>query len=119
MLKLALAALLIGAASAVSAPSPPHSRYCPVLVYEDYNYPPVVYRAVLLRDPSCRPDQVARIRKTSTLNLYRRYQPIRPEKGAWEIRATSDTVPDSALWTLLSWRWQFWDGETWQFAELR
>jgi len=95
------------------------SHYCPITVYRDYNLQPVSYRAVLLRETTCTLDQIARVRKTSGLNLGARYQPIRPEVGAWEVRAAASTVPPDQLWTLYSWRWQWFDGSTWRMAATR
>ena len=99
--------------------TPPLSPYCGVVIYEDLSLPPLAYKAVIVRDKTCRIDQVARLRKTSTMNLGARYQPIKPLKGAWELKATSSSIPGAEFWTLFSWRWQFWDGSAWQFAVVK
>jgi hypothetical protein len=120
MLKLALAALLIGAASAVSSPELPPT-YCPVEVLRDYELG-WAYYAQLRLTPPCPFGGVGRVRKTSTLSTRAQgnaYQPIRPETGAWTVTASGDNIPRSMQFTLYSWAWQYWTGKTWATAVIR
>ena len=106
MLKLALAALLLGAASA--APS----HYCRLVVYKDYQMG-FAYYVQLARAPECQPGQVARIRRSSTINVVRNgapYQPIDPPTGAWEVSEFGDNVPNGKQFT---YTWSTWDWEYW------
>ena len=116
MLKLALAALLIGAASA--APLPPY--YCPVTVYPDFNYV-VGYFASVRLSPGCPLDAYALVRKSSTLNTHLKgnpVQPVKPIKGGWLVRQTYDDIPNSEQFMFISstWVWQWYDGTKWQPA---
>ena len=112
MLKLALAALMIGAASAAVTDAPTPSHYCRLVVYKDYEMG-FAYYAQLALAPECTPGQVARVRRSSTLNVIRngaRYQPIDPANGAWEVTATGDNVPNGKQFT---YTWSTWDWEYW------
>ncbi|WP_407572155.1 hypothetical protein [Deinococcus altitudinis] len=117
MLKLALAALLLGAVSAVPLPKSPLS-YCAATVTRDYTLG-ITYLAIINRADTCAARQVTRLRKVSTLNLGARYAPIKPLTGAWTVTTIGSSVPASELWTLYSWRWQWWDGAGWVFSEER
>lgn len=119
MHRLALAALMVGTATSSAAPLPkPPPSYCPATVTRDYTLG-VTYLAVINRSKACTARQVARLRKVSTMNLGGRYAPIKPLTGAWSLTASGTTVPASELWTLYSWRWQWWDGAGWIFTEER
>jgi hypothetical protein len=119
MLKLALAALLIGAASA--APSPPALNTCPVVVLRDYELGWAYYAQIRLAS-DCPEGGSARVRKSSTLSTKvdrHAYQPIRPETGAWTVNRQGDNIPNSMQFTLYNWVWQFWNGKTWVEAVTR
>jgi hypothetical protein len=119
MLKLALAALLIGAASA--APLPPPPTNCAVVVLRDYELGWAYYAQVRLV-PECPEGGSARVRKTSTMSTKvngNPYQPIRPETGAWNVTRQGDNIPNSMQFTLYNWAWQYSDGQHWIFAETR
>jgi hypothetical protein len=68
MLKLAFAALLIGAASAVSSPELPPT-YCPVEVLRDYELG-WAYYAQLRLTPPCPFGGVGRVRKTYVISAW-------------------------------------------------
>lgn len=105
------AALLIPAAAIVVVTSPPG---CRLQVVPDYTWA-VTYKAVLRLSPGCPDDTALRVRKSSTQNVRRNgapYQPIKPEQGAWTFGRTS-TVPRNELWTVYSWRWEYYDPEAW------
>ena len=107
LLLLALGSLT--AAEAQVAPQPLPA--CHLRILRDYTLG-VTYKAVLRLSPGCRPGTVLRVRKSSTLNTRRGgapYQPIKPEAGAWELSASKTTIPARELWTLYSWRWEFYD----------
>ena len=119
MLKLALAALMVGAASA--APLPPIPNNCAVVVLRDYELGWAYYAQVRLV-PECPEGGSARVRKTSTLSTKvngNPYQPIRPEVGAWTVTRHGDNIPNSMQFTLYNWAWQYSDGKNWIFAETR
>ena len=118
MLKLALAALLTGAASA--APLPLSSYYCPVVVYPDFSYVFGHYDTLRLA-PGCPADAYALVRKSSTLNTHLNgnpVQPVRPEKGGWLVKANYDDVPNNEQFTSFysTWTWQYYDGHVWKTA---
>ena len=118
MLKLTLAALLLGAASAV--PAPP---LCKVVVYRDYTFA-VGYYAVPTLAPGCPAHSTGRLRKSSTLNLKEQgaaYQPIKLQSGAWNVTANGDDVPRSerTVYFFSTWEWQTYDGHHWLPAEVR
>lgn len=112
------AALLIPAAAVVVVTSPPG---CRLQVIPDYTWG-VTYKAVLRLSPGCTDDTTLRVRKSSTQNVRREgapYQPIKPDgsdryagKFAWDF-GTLSTVPTNELWTVYSWRWEWWDPNTW------
>jgi hypothetical protein len=111
MLKLALAALALGAVSA-AADAPTTGHFCRLVVYKDYEMG-FAYYAQLALAPECTSGQVARIRRSSTLNVVRNgapYQPIDPPTGAWEVTAFGDNVPNGKqfTYTTSSWVWQYW-----------
>ncbi|KQR37715.1 hypothetical protein [Deinococcus sp. Leaf326] len=104
-------ALLIPAAAVVVATSPPG---CRLQVIPDYTWA-VTYKAVLRLSPGCTDGTVLRVRKSSTQNVRRDgapYQPIKPAQGAWNFGKTS-TVPKNELWTVYTWRWEWWDAQAW------
>lgn len=108
-----LAALTLPALALLPAPAPP----CRLQVIPDYTLL-VAYRAVLRPSSGCPAGAVLRVRKSSTLNVRREgapYQPIRPGTGAWEVAGpavfVNRPVPGGDLWTLLSWRWEYFDPE--------
>lgn len=117
---LLVAALALCASSAALAPSP---TYCRVTGLTDYTLG-VAYRILLSLDPTCEHDAVGRVRKIGTLNMFSRYQPTKPgglpQFGGlwgWNLNAQTSLVPREQLWTLFSWRWQWWDGQSWQPVE--
>jgi hypothetical protein len=124
MLKLALAALVLGAASAAPLPTvlpPPPPTNCPVVVLRDYELGWAYYAQVRLV-PECPEGGSARVRKTSTLSTKvngNPYQPIRPETGAWNVTRQGDNIPNSMQFTLYNWAWEYSDGKHWIFAETR
>jgi hypothetical protein len=105
---------------AAALPAPvPAVTYCPVVVYQDYDLLGLTYYAQFVRDSSCKPEDVSRIRKTSTINTVKagaKYQPIMPETGAWQISDYGSTVPAKAHWTLYTWEWQYFNGKKWIMA---
>ncbi len=117
-----LAALLFGAASAAPADAPTTGHYCRLVVYKDYQMG-FGYYAQLALAPECTPGQVARIRRSSTLNVIRngaRYQPIDPATGAWEVSATGDNVPNGKQFTYTwsTWVWQYWNEGRHQWSQV-
>ena len=105
---------LTATAALLAPPAPPS---CHLQVIPDYTVV-VAYRAVLRPSPACVWNTVLRVRKSSTLNVIRDgapYQPIKPERGAWEVASSvqpvTRPVPDQELWTLQRppWRWEWFD----------
>ncbi|THF70524.1 hypothetical protein E7T06_07415 [Deinococcus sp. Arct2-2] len=116
-LLLPLLSLLLASAIALPAPAP---TYCRTIVIKD-SVVLVAYKPVIRLAPDCPPDAQARVRKSSTLNTRRNgapYQPIRPLIGAWIVTPYGSTIPANELWTLLTWRWEWWDGTRWQASEV-
>lgn len=116
------ALLLLGAPAAQPTPQP---RYCSVLILRDYRAV-ITYQAILRLDPLCPPGAVGRLRKVSTLNWGGPYVPQKPgglpQYGGlwgWTLTPGGSNVPSRELWTLSSWRWQWYDGEAWQPAVIR
>ncbi|KQR40732.1 hypothetical protein [Deinococcus sp. Leaf326] len=108
---LLLSAALIPAAAVVVVTSPPG---CRLQVIPDYTWA-VTYKAVLRLSPGCMDGTALRVRKSSTQNVRREgapYQPIKPIQGAWTFGKTS-TVPKNELWTVYTWRWEWWDAQAW------
>lgn len=104
----------------VAAPTPA-PIYCPVEVITD-NVLPFAFKPVIRLKDGCPWGGHARVRKSSTLNTKRDgapYQPIRPEQGAWTVTTRTNTIPARELWTLWSWRWEWFDGSRWRAAEVR
>lgn len=92
------------------------TTYCPVIVYRDYHFG-AVYKAVPRLPTTCQ--GTARVRKSSTINVRRNgapYQPVKPEIGAWDVTRTKTNIPPRELWTLTTWRWEYWDGSRWRGA---
>ena len=123
MLKLTLAALLTGAASAAPLPPTPAPPLCRVVVYRDYVFA-FGYYAVPNLAPECPPGSTGRLRKSSTLNTKAQgaaFQPIRPDHGAWTVTNSGDDVPNSEqlMYRFSTWEWQYFTGKTWQPAEVR
>ena len=105
------AALLLPATAVIVVTSPPG---CRLQVIPDYTWA-VTYKAVLRLSPGCADNTTLRVRKSSTQNVRRDgapYQPIKPTQGAWNFGRTS-TVPPNELWTVYSWRWEWWDAQAW------
>lgn len=110
--------LLLVAALALCASAAATPTYCRALAIPD-NVLPWAYRPVIRLAPGCPPGGFARVRKSSTLNVRHEgspYQPIRPEVGAWNVTQNGSTIPTSELWTLITWRWEWWDGTRWRPA---
>ncbi|BDP44830.1 hypothetical protein DAETH_47990 (plasmid) [Deinococcus aetherius] len=119
---LPLTLLLLGSAA---QPAPPPPRYCSVLILRDYRLA-VTYQAILRLDPTCPPDGVGRLRKVSTLNWGGPYVPQKPgglpqygNLWGWSLTSAGSNVPSRELWTLYSWRWQWYDGAEWQPVVVR
>lgn len=75
------------------------------------------YKAKFIVSPSCPAATHFRVRKSSTTSLKRDgapYQPIKPLLGAWTVTKASATIPAAELWSLATWRWEWWDGTRWQ-----
>lgn len=105
------AALALPAVALVAVNQPPG---CRLQVIPDYTVG-FAYRAVLRPSPGCSIGETLRVRKSSTTSVKRNgapYQPIKPEVGAWGVGAKV-TVPDRELWTLNSWRWEYYDPDLW------
>lgn len=119
-LALTLTTGLLTSASSGQAPIGKVVTYCPADVQVDYELIGISYYARLMRDASCKPGDLTRIRKTSTMSQIKngaRYQPILPLKGAWAINDFGvDDVPQNQQWTLYSWDWQWYDGKVWKKA---
>lgn len=119
MHRLALAALLLGAAtSSAAAPLTPY--YCPVTIYPDFNYVFGYYSTVRL-SLGCPLDGYALVRKSSTLNTHLKgnpVQPVKPLKGGWLVTHTYDDIPNNEQFTsyFSTWTWQFYDGRQWKAA---
>ncbi|UQN10352.1 hypothetical protein [Deinococcus sp. QL22] len=76
----------------------------------------VTYTPLLQVARTCSPATVFRVRKSSTLNTRAagaRYQPIKPQIGAWVVTKTSSTIPVKELSTLFTWRWEVFDPKVW------
>lgn len=56
----------------------------------------------------------ARVRKRSTLNVERPYQPIYPLKGAWPIKSGQKMN----VWVGRNWRVEYWSGAKWVAARM-
>lgn len=110
-LALALLGLLLTAGAAAPTPEP---AACRLQIIPDYTLG-ITYRAVLRLSPECAERASLRIRKSSTQNVRRDgapYQPIKPTVGAWDL-GPKTTVPAGELWTLSSWRWEYYDVAAW------
>ena len=90
------------------------AAYCPVTVTKDYVFP-AVYKAIL--EPAAECVGITRVRKVSTINPRTAAQKPGGAGGVWAW--TLATVPDSELWTLYTWQWQWWDGSKWNRAVVR
>ncbi|WP_019588412.1 hypothetical protein [Deinococcus apachensis] len=102
-----LGVLPVAAIAQVTGPA-----HCRIEVIVD-NVLPSAYPPVIRVAPGCPPGGYARVRKSSTLNLRRNgapYQPVRSTVGAWNVTASSSTIPPGELWTPATWRWEWWDG---------
>lgn len=122
-----LGAVAIAAAGVVATTTAPPA--CRLQVIPDYTLA-VAYKAVLRLSPGCPDGTVLRVRKSSTMNTVRSgapYQPIKPLKGAWEVKKRGDItisqVPVNEVWTVLvpkPWRWEFFQSASgrWTAAEV-
>ncbi|MGY2892467.1 hypothetical protein [Deinococcus sp. UYEF24] len=105
MLKLALAALLLGAVSAAPLPKPP--IYCPPVAYRDYEV--LLGRSALIRpEPGCnRP------------SLLRKVSDISGEPGTpFQVPVPTVNTFLPRLWLFVSHLEYSLDGRTWQFLRL-
>ena len=120
MFRPVLAALLLGVTAAAPLPKPP---LCPVVIYRDYSFA-VGYYAVPALAPTCPLGSTGRLRKSSTLSLKSqgaKYQPIKPDAGAWNVTFSGDTVPraEKFVYWFSTWEWQTYDGTHWMPVEVR
>jgi len=111
------AALLLPVAALLSAS--PGTPPCHLQVIPDYTFA-VTYKAVLRPSSGCPYGTVLRTRKSSTTSVKRNgapWQPIKPEVGAWEVGTSGallkTPVPARELWTLYTWRWEWFDAQAW------
>lgn len=103
--------LALPALALIAVTAPPG---CRLQVIPDYTVG-FAYKAVLRPSPGCPAGQTLRVRKSSTTSVKRDgapYQPIKPIRGAWDVGVQS-TVPERELWTVNSWRWEYYDADAW------
>ena len=114
-----LGAVAIAAAGVVATTTAPPA--CRLQVIPDY-VTPISYRAVLRVSPGCPSGTTLRVRKSSTINTVRNgapYQPIKPLKGAWDVKKIGDvtvsSVPGFELQTstITKWQWEYWSAAEW------
>ena len=116
-------ALVLAAGTLTSLPqassAPP---LCHVIILRDYDLA-FGYYAVPRLAPSCSAGAVGHLRKSSTLNMHRKgdpVQPVIPLKGYWTVTATGEDVPTDQQFTsgFSSWEWQDSVGGVWRKARV-